>query len=53
MKTTPHRRTEILSRIKKSTNLEDMKDADIVVEAATEREDLKLGALVGDLSALA
>ena len=34
---------EILSRIKKSTNLEDMKDADIVVEAATEREDLKLG----------
>jgi 3-hydroxybutyryl-CoA dehydrogenase len=36
-------KTEILSRIKKSTNLEDMKDADIVVEAATEREDLKLG----------
>jgi len=34
---------EILSRIKKSTNLEDMKDADFVVEAATEREDLKLG----------
>ncbi|HTZ38779.1 MAG TPA: 3-hydroxybutyryl-CoA dehydrogenase [Syntrophales bacterium] len=34
---------EILSRIKKSTSLEDMKDADIVVEAATEREDLKLG----------
>jgi 3-hydroxybutyryl-CoA dehydrogenase len=36
-------KTEILSRIKKSTNLEDMKDADFVVEAATEREDLKLG----------
>ncbi len=36
-------KTEILSRIKKSTNLEDMKEADIVVEAATEREDLKLG----------
>jgi len=36
-------KTEILSRIKKSTNLEDMKNADIVVEAATEREDLKLG----------
>jgi 3-hydroxybutyryl-CoA dehydrogenase len=36
-------KTEILSRIKKSTNLEDMKAADIVVEAATEREDLKLG----------
>ena len=34
---------EILSRIKKSTNLEDMKDADFIVEAATEREDLKLG----------
>ncbi len=38
-------KTEILSRIKKSTNLEDMKAADIVVEAATEREDLKLGHL--------
>jgi len=36
-------KAEILSRIKKSTNLEDMKAADIVVEAATEREDLKLG----------
>jgi 3-hydroxybutyryl-CoA dehydrogenase len=36
-------KTEILSRIKKSTNLEDMKNADFVVEAATEREDLKLG----------
>ena len=36
-------KTEILGRIKKSTNLEDMKEADIVVEAATEREDLKLG----------
>jgi 3-hydroxybutyryl-CoA dehydrogenase len=36
-------KAEILSRIKKSTNLDDMKAADIVVEAATEREDLKLG----------
>ena len=36
-------KTEILGRIKKSTNLEDMKNADFVVEAATEREDLKLG----------
>jgi 3-hydroxybutyryl-CoA dehydrogenase len=36
-------KAEILGRIKKSTNLEDMKDADFVVEAATEREDLKLG----------
>jgi 3-hydroxybutyryl-CoA dehydrogenase len=36
-------KAEILSRIKKSTNLEDMKAADFVVEAATEREDLKLG----------
>ena len=35
-------KTEILGRIKKSTNLEDMKDADFVVEAAVEREDLKL-----------
>lgn len=33
---------EILSRIKPSTKLEDMKDADFVVEAAVEREDLKL-----------
>ncbi|HQN79383.1 MAG TPA: 3-hydroxyacyl-CoA dehydrogenase NAD-binding domain-containing protein, partial [Syntrophales bacterium] len=34
---------EILGRIRKSTNLEDMKNADFVVEAAVEREDLKLG----------
>ena len=33
---------KILSRIKKSTNIEDMRDADFVVEAAIEREDLKL-----------
>ena len=33
---------EILGRIRKSTNLEDMKSADFVVEAAVEREDLKL-----------
>ena len=42
-KLTAGQKDEILSRIKKSTNLEDMKDADFVVEAATEREDLKLG----------
>jgi 3-hydroxybutyryl-CoA dehydrogenase len=36
-------KNEILGRIKLSTNLEDMKDADFVVEAAVEREDLKLG----------
>jgi 3-hydroxybutyryl-CoA dehydrogenase len=35
-------KTEIMGRIKKSTNLEDMKEADFVVEAAVEREDLKL-----------
>ncbi len=33
---------DILGRIRKSTSLEDMKDADFVVEAAVEREDLKL-----------
>jgi 3-hydroxybutyryl-CoA dehydrogenase len=36
-------KAEILGRIKKSTTLEDMKNAAFVVEAATEREDLKLG----------
>ena len=41
-KITADKKEEILSRIKKSTNLEDMKDADFVVEAAIEREDLKL-----------
>ncbi|HRT28028.1 MAG TPA: 3-hydroxybutyryl-CoA dehydrogenase [Syntrophales bacterium] len=41
-KLTADQKKEILGRIKKSTNLEDMKDADFVVEAATEREDLKL-----------
>ncbi len=35
-------KSEIMGRIKKSTKLEDMKDADFVVEAAIEREDLKL-----------
>jgi len=39
---TAEKKDEILSRITKSTNLEDMKDADFVVEAAIEREDLKL-----------
>lgn len=42
-KMTVDQKAEVMSRIKKSTNLEDMKDADFVVEAATEREDLKLG----------
>jgi 3-hydroxybutyryl-CoA dehydrogenase len=41
-KLTEDEKAEILGRIKKSTNLEDMKDADFVVEAAVEREDLKL-----------
>lgn len=41
-KMTAEQKAEILGRIKKSTNLEDMKDADFVVEAAVEREDLKL-----------
>ncbi len=41
-KLTALQKTEIMARIKKSTNLEDMKDADFVVEAAVEREDLKL-----------
>jgi 3-hydroxybutyryl-CoA dehydrogenase len=35
-------KAEILGRIKKSTNLDDMRDADFVVEAAVEKEDLKL-----------
>lgn len=41
-KLTADQKKEILGRIKKSTNLEDMKAADFVVEAAVEREDLKL-----------
>lgn len=41
-KLTADQKKEILGRIKKSTSLEDMKDADFVVEAAVEREDLKL-----------
>lgn len=41
-KMTAEQKAKILGRIKKSTNLEDMKDADFVVEAAVEREDLKL-----------
>ncbi len=41
-KLTALQKAEILGRIKKSTNLEDMKEADFVVEAAVEREDLKL-----------
>jgi 3-hydroxybutyryl-CoA dehydrogenase len=41
-KLTADQKAEIMGRIKKSTSLEDMKDADFVVEAATEKEDLKL-----------
>ncbi|MBW2544976.1 MAG: 3-hydroxybutyryl-CoA dehydrogenase [Deltaproteobacteria bacterium] len=41
-KITADKKDEILGRITKSTNLEDMKDADFVVEAAIEKEDLKL-----------
>jgi len=41
-KITADQKDEILGRITKSTDLADMKDADFVVEAATEREDLKL-----------
>ncbi len=41
-KLTADKKDEILGRIKKSTSLGDMKDADFVIEAATEREDLKL-----------
>ncbi len=41
-KLTVAQRDEILGRIKKSTNIEDMRDADFVVEAATEKLDFKL-----------
>jgi len=41
-KMTSDQKTQVLSRIRKSVNLEDMKEADFVVEAAIEREDLKL-----------
>ena len=41
-KITADQKEEILSRITKSTNLDDMKGVDFVVEAAIEREDLKL-----------
>jgi len=39
---TEEKKKEILGRIQKTTNLQDMKKADFIVEAATEREDLKL-----------
>jgi 3-hydroxybutyryl-CoA dehydrogenase len=42
-KLTADQKKEIVGRIKGTTKLEDMKDADFVVEAAVEREDLKLG----------
>jgi len=41
-KLTVVQRSDILERIKKSTNIEDMKDADFVVEAAIEKLDLKM-----------
>jgi 3-hydroxybutyryl-CoA dehydrogenase len=41
-KLTTDQKKEILGRIRKSTSLEDMKDADFIVEAAIEKEDLKL-----------
>ncbi len=41
-KLTAGQKTDILGRIRKSTSIEDMKDADFIVEAAVEREDLKL-----------
>ena len=41
-KLTTEQKQEIMGRIRKSTRLEDMAAADFVVEAATEREDLKL-----------
>jgi 3-hydroxybutyryl-CoA dehydrogenase len=39
---TEEKKKEILGRIQKTTNLQEMKKADFIVEAATEREDLKL-----------
>lgn len=41
-KLTAAQKDDILGRIKKSSNIEDMKDADFVVEAASEMVDLKL-----------
>ena len=41
-KLTADQKKDIMGRITKSTKLEDMKGADFVVEAAVEREDLKL-----------
>jgi len=39
---TPEKKEESLKKIQKSTSLQDMEKADFVVEAATEKEDLKL-----------
>ena len=36
------KKAEILAQIQKTTNLQDMQKADFIVEAATEKEDLKL-----------
>jgi 3-hydroxybutyryl-CoA dehydrogenase len=41
-KMTVDQKGKILDRIRKSTNLDDMREADFIVEAAAEREDLKL-----------
>jgi len=41
-KMTAAQKQEVLGRIRKSTNIEDMKEADFVVEAAVENEALKL-----------
>ena len=41
-KITEDEKAAVMGRIKKSTKLEDMKDVDFVIEAAIEREDLKL-----------
>ena len=42
-KITSEEKDAVLARIKKSTDINDMAEADFVVEAATEREDLKFG----------
>ena len=40
-KMTPAEKDSVLGRIRTSTDIKDMADADFVVEAAVEREDLK------------
>jgi len=41
-KLTTDQKKDILGRIRKSTRLEDMKNADFIVEAAIEKEDVKV-----------